>query len=91
MQIHFSRDGTQAVAKVTLTIPTYDARVFPMVFECGSEVYAGLLVEAMNAALQNEVETIRRDEYEAGWNDKTSRKRPKRGWFATSFVWRNRK
>lgn len=91
MNITFSRDGTKAVAHVELAIPNYDSRVFPMAFDCGTEVYAGLLVEAMRRSLDSELETIRRDEYESGWKDKAAHKGARRSWFATTFRWRNRR
>ena len=90
MRINFERDGTKVVAKVVIDVPTWDARVFSCTFECSNEAYAGLLTEAMRNQLEKELKAIRQNEYEAGWKDKSTRKRPKKNWFASTFGFRNR-
>ena len=91
MRIHFKREGTKVVANVDLDVPTWDTHVFACTFECGNEVYAGLLTEAMRVQLAKEIEAIRQYEYESGWRDKAAHKGARRDWFASTFNWRNRK
>jgi hypothetical protein len=91
MNIYFEREGTKVKASVTADVPNYETRVFSLFCECGGEVYAGLLTEAMQRQISSEIEAIRRDEYESGWRDKAAHKGPRRGWFASTFKWRNRK
>jgi len=67
--ICFARDETWAVAKVTLDVPNYDARVFSMNFECNSAVYAGLLADAMQRVLRSKMKAAREEAYAAGWRD----------------------
>ena len=91
MNIYFVRDGNHVKANVTIDVPHWDARMFTFTFDCGSEAYAGLLTEAMQRQITSEIEAIRKDEYESGWRDKAAHKGPRRGWFADTFRWRNRK
>lgn len=47
-----------------------------------SEFQARLQVHNIQTAFSDLVETIRREEYEKGWKDAKSHKRPKKNWFA---------
>lgn len=72
MRIDFTREGTRVV--VTLTI--WITMKFPFSFECGSEWAAHLLVVELDRRFRQQVENIRREEYDAGWRD--HRKRAKK-------------
>lgn len=78
--IEIKRDGGRVVLHFDLAIPTYDVRSVPMSYNCGGEVYAGLLTQAMRDALGNTVAAARRAAYEQGWKDAKG-KRAKEDWF----------
>ena len=90
MNIYFVREGTTVVANVVINVPLWDERVFSFKFECGSDAYAGLLAKEMQAQLSSELEAIRMNEYQAGWKEKAAHKGAQRGWFASTFKWRNK-
>lgn len=82
--INFKRDDKDAVVTLDLAVPTYDERVFSFKFGCGSEVYAGLLTEAMRKAFGNAVQAARREAYNDGWRDAKA-KTAKRDWFGRNI------
>ncbi len=81
--IEIKRDGCQVVLHFDLDVPTYETRVFPLSFGCGSggEVYAGLLARAMQESFGDRVAAARRDAYEQGWKEAKA-KRSKAEWFS---------
>lgn len=91
MDIRFEREGTKVKASVTVSIPGYEDRSFPFTFDCGAAEYAGLLAEAMRSQLLEEIEEVRKDEYQSGWRDKSAHKGGQKQWFATTLKWRNRR
>ena len=50
-------------------------------FGAGSEWAASLLTDHFISAFAKHIEAVRRLEYEAGWRDAKTKKRPKRVWF----------
>ncbi len=53
--------------------------------DCASDMLAELLSRHLRDQLSNEMRRIRQTEYEAGWRDAKSKKRPKRKYFLSSF------
>ena len=73
----FTRDGSDVVCKVDGPL----GLVFSLRFEAGTEWAASLLADHFISAFKKHIEAVRRLEYEAGWRDAKTKKRPKRAWF----------
>ena len=67
--------------KVEIDPEMRDRKVMCLYWNCGSEWYAQLLVEKINAEFHGLIERIRKAEYDAGWKDAKSHKQTKRTWF----------
>ena len=75
MHANINREGESIRVSITVTIPHFDDRVFSLEWNCGSEVYAGLLTEAIRKQTQDTLEDIRRRAYEDGWKDAKGKRR----------------
>ncbi len=80
MRASITRQGKQVALAVTVNIPFYDDRMFTLEWNCDSEVYAGLLADAMQRQTKETLKAIRREAYNEGWRDAKA-KRKKATWF----------
>ena len=78
--IKFKRDGTLATVTIEAAIPYYDRRVFPMTFDCSTEVYAGLLTNLLEETVEASVRLAREEAYAKGYKDAKAKRR-KETWF----------
>lgn len=83
-----SGGSTKAWVRITANI---NGKVHDVDFEreTGCKLGMDVLVESLSEKLQNEIENMRRNEYEAGYKDGKGKQR-RRLWFATYLSWRQK-
>jgi len=82
--ISIQQHGTKVQFQVEVNLT--DGKALIAYWECGSEWYAELLSAHLITNMWTRIEGIRKDEYNAGWEDAKSHKKPKRDWFKSSLT-----
>lgn len=78
--ICIQQDGTKL--KLILNPNMRNGHTMYLYWECGQEWYAELLAKRCRDVLGDTLKAIREEEYNAGWRDAKSKKKPKRNWFS---------
>lgn len=80
--ITFSTEGASLTIKIDTGIPSQSsAWTITSKYGAEHEIYAKLLRDKLHQKLYDQIEAIRKNAYEAGYNDKTKRK-TKKDWFS---------
>jgi len=85
--IFIRREGTRLRLQLDVFVPLAGRYTYELRFNTNAEDYAAFLVDAAQRQLENQLEQIRRDAYQAGWADHRTR-RNKETFFAGNWSWR---
>lgn len=78
--LSIDQDGTRV--KFTFNPQMKYEKMIVLHWECRDEWFAELLTRQCAEKLGDVMRQIREEEYNAGWKDAKSKKKPKRNWFS---------
>lgn len=83
--IRFTQHGT--TVKTIIEIDKESSKEIYFYWECGAnnQLYSQLLSELLQKRLSDRIESIRKEEYERGWREAKSKKKPKSQWFSSTM------